>query len=385
MATVSEKKLWYDEAWEIIRVARRKARNLSPEEILGLKKETHKEIERIFSERTPHEEISEDRVKRTAKREDTELKKKYELLLKQIEKLETENTAILGIVQDNRPHIIYPTKSLGTSEATAIAVASDWHIEEEVRPESVNNKNRYTLEIAKKRADKFFQKIVSLTRKEQQDVTINNLVLALLGDFTSGNIHPELLAICSLPPTKAILEAQGFLQSGIEFLLNNTNLNLTIPCHVGNHSRITQKVYISSEQGNSLEYGMYHSLKLRFAGEPRVKFIIAEGYHSFLDVYDTRIRFHHGHMLKYQGGVGGLTIPVNKAIAQWNKITPVCLDIFGHWHSYMHLKNFVGNGSLIGYNAFALSIKADYDVPKQAYFLIDKKLGPSIFAPIFVA
>ena len=129
---------------------------------------------------------------------------------------------------------------------------------------------------------------------------------------------------------------------------------------------------------------MYHSLKQRFLSEPRVKFIIPEGYHSYMDIYGTKIRFHHGHSLRYQGGVGGLTIPVNKAIAQWNKITSVDLDIFGHWHTYMHLKNFVANGSLIGYNAFALSIKADFDVPKQAFFLIDKKLGPSIFAPIFV-
>lgn len=381
----SKEKLWFDEVWEVIRDARRKAKKLSPEELIGLKKETEKVIQDIFSARTAMEEISEDRIRRIKKREDTEYKKKYELVLKQIEKLEADHIAILEIKKDERPHIIYPIKGGGASEAVAVAVASDWHIEEEVRFESVNGKNRYDLKEAKKRADKFFQKVISLTRKEQQDVTINTLVLALLGDFISGNIHPELLAICSLPPAKAILEVQGFLQSGIEFILNNSRLNLVIPCHVGNHSRITQKTYISSEQGNSLEYGMYHSLKMRFAGEPRVKFIIAEGYHSFLDVFDTKIRFHHGHGMKYQGGVGGLTIPVNKAIAQWNKETRVDLDVFGHWHIYMHLKNFVGNGSLIGYNAFAVSIKADYDVPKQSFFLVDKKLGPSIFAPIFVA
>jgi len=381
----TKEKIWHDEAWDVIRNARRKAKKLTPEEIIGLKKETEKTIQHIFSERTESEEISEDRILRMKKREDTEYKKKYELVLRQIERLEADHSSILEIVKDERRHIIYPVKGGGASEAVAVAVASDWHIEEEVRLESVNGKNRYDLKEAKRRADKFFQKVVALTRKEQQDVAIDTLVLALLGDFTSGNIHPELLSICSLPPTKAILEAQGFLQSGIEFILNNSRLNLVIPCHVGNHSRITPKTYISSEQGNSLEYGMYHSLKMRFAGEPRVKFIIAEGYHSFLDVYDTKIRFHHGHSLKYQGGVGGLTIPVNKAIAQWNKETRVDMDVFGHWHTYMPLKNFVANGSLIGYNAFAVSIKADYDVPKQAYFLVDKKLGPSIFAPIFVA
>jgi len=379
-----ELKLWYDEAWEITRAAKRKAKKMSQEQLIVLKKQTHASLEQIFLDRTLREEIAEDRVKRAVKKEDSELKKKYKELQDYVDRLETENAAIIEIENDHRTHIIVPTQGLHESEATAIAVASDWHIEEEVRQGKAIRNNRYNLAVAKKRADRFFQKIVSLTRKEQQDVVINNLVLALLGDFISGNIHEELLENCSLRPMEAIDEVQGMIESGINFLLEHTALNLTIVCHVGNHSRITKKIHHATEIGNSIETAMYRSLNRRFSNEPRVTFNIAEEYHSFLSVYDTKIRFHHGHDLRYQGGVGGLTIPVNKAIGQWNKINPVDLDIFGHWHTYMHMKNFVANGSLIGYNAFALSIKADFDVPKQAYFLIDKRLGPSIFAPIFV-
>jgi len=53
-------------------------------------------------------------------------------------------------------------------------------------------------------------------------------------------------------------------------------------------------------------------------------------------------------------------------------------------HQFKDGGNFICNGSLIGYNAFALSIKADYEKPKQAFFLVDKKRGKSIVAPIWL-
>ena len=119
-----------------------------------------------------------------------------------------------------------------------------------------------------------------------------------------------------------------------------------------------------------------------YRDEPRIKWIIPEGIHSYLDIYDTTIRFHHGHAVKYGGGVGGIYIPVNKAIAQWNKGRRADLDVFGHFHQLRDGGNFLCNGSLVGYNAFALSIKADYEPPKQALFLIDKKRGRTCTWPI---
>ena len=147
---------------------------------------------------------------------------------------------------------------------------------------------------------------------------------------------------------------------------------------------MTKRIHHATEQGNSLEVYMYHNLALHFAGEKRVRFIIAEGYHTYVDVYGYTVRLHHGHNLRYGGGVGGIFIPVNKAIAQWNKGRRADLDVFGHFHQFKDGGNFICNGSLIGYNAFALSIKADYEKPQQAFFLIDKKRGKSIVAPIWL-
>jgi hypothetical protein len=111
---------------------------------------------------------------------------------------------------------------------------------------------------------------------------------------------------------------------------------------------------------------------------------VPDGPHSYMDIYDMTVRFQHGHMVKYGGGIGGIYIPVNKAIAQWNKARHADLDVLGHFHQLRDGGNFFVNGSLIGYNSFALSIKADYEQPKQGLFLIDKKRGRTCTWPVLL-
>ncbi len=188
------------------------------------------------------------RLSHTSKQVD----KKYEVAMKEVVRLREDLNTVMELKDQVTTYKISPTKGL-KSEATAVAVLSDWHVEENVKPESVNGSNEYTMEIAKRRAEKCFQSILKLVNKESQDVNINTLVLALLGDFFSGNIHDELMETCEVQPQDAMLFAQNLLASGIEFLLANTKLNIVVPCAVGNHSRMTHKVHVATEQGLSLE------------------------------------------------------------------------------------------------------------------------------------
>jgi hypothetical protein len=106
-----------------------------------------------------------------------------------------------------------------------------------------------------------------------------------------------------------------------------------------------------------------------------------------MQVYDKMLRIHHGHNIKYQGGVGGISVPAGKAISQWDKERSAYLDIFGHYHQLemdTGTSKYVLNGSIVGYNAFAVSIKAGFEQPKQGFMLIDKHRGKTVTAPIFV-
>lgn len=328
--------------------------------------------------------IDADRVKRAHEAEATILKNKYNqavaTIADQIRQLETFEIFDKGLA----PFAIKPKEGSGTSEGTVVAVASDWHVEERVGKE-VGGLNRYDMGIARDRATRFFQGVLRLTRLLQQDVKIDNLVLALLGDFITNQLHEANDAEKNgALPVDAMLFAENLIVSGLEFLLDHSKLSLTIPCHSGNHARTTKKIHWSTENGHSLEYMAYTHLAKVFSREPRVHFIIPNGYHSYVQVYDQLIRFHHGHAIKYQGGIGGIFIPAFKAVAQWNKAKKADLDVFGHFHQSKDGGNFLSNGSLIGYNGFAVSIKADFEPPQQTLFLMDKKRGRTCRWPILL-
>lgn len=333
---------------------------------------------------TPERQLDVDRDKKRYLAEIASLKARYQESLKTIDRqaqqLDTADALKRGIETTQ----ILPRLSSGTSEATVVMVASDWHVEERVDPGTISGLNEFDLDIAKARAERFFQSGLRLIRLLQQDVKIQTGVLALLGDFISNDIHEEFPEINELQPNHALVMAQNLIASGIEFLLDHSKLSLVIPCHSGNHARTTRTTRFGAENGHSLEYLMYLHLANHFRKESRVTFIIPEGMHSYVDIYHRKVRFQHGHAIKYGGGVGGIYIPVNKAIAQWNKARHADLDIFGHFHQSRDGGNWICNGSLIGYNSFALSIKADFEKPQQSLFLIDKKRGRTISAPVFV-
>lgn len=333
-----------------------------------------------------------DLEKEKIKAKQTSEKEQLKLATERIIDLESKLESVLSIGQRTpQITIITPKEPSGSSESVAALIASDWHIEENVEAAAVGFKNEFNLDIAESRAMKFFQGGFRLFDILRRDTTIKTIILGLLGDFITNTIHEDFQESNNLLPAEAIYKAECLIVSGIRSLLDNTepDVELIIVCHSGNHGRMTKKQRGSTEAGNSLEHYMYYHLRDFFRGEPRIKFQIAEGYHSFVHLFDDRylIRFHHGHAINYGGGVGGITIPVNKAIAQWNIADKnVNLDVFGHFHQFIDAGNFVANGSLIGYNDFAVRIKAAYEKPQQAFFLINKKWNAkTMVTPIFLS
>jgi hypothetical protein len=255
-----------------------------------------------------------------------------------------------------------------------------------VDSDSINGLNEFNLEIADTRIKRFWQSSDRLVKLLKQDVKISQIVLGLLGDFITGQIHgAENAETNQLLPVDAICWVQNRIINGIEFLLDEHQGEILVVCKVGNHSRTTHQNRLNGmENGHSLEYLMYVHLKMYFRNEPRITFVIDRSYHTFLDIYDMTVRFHHGHRLKYGGGRGGLFTPTYDAIDNWNKAKRANLDIFAHFHQMRDGGNFMCNGSLIGYNGYAQAIKASYEAPKQTLALIDKKRGRTCTWPILL-
>jgi hypothetical protein len=305
---------------------------------------------------------------------------RYEERLREVE----DQLGVTQALRGAEPSRVLEVKKTSKSEAVAVAVASDWHVEETVDAITVNGLNSYNLAVAERRIEQFFSSVVRLTEIQRAGADINTCVLFLGGDLMSGYIHEELQETNSLSPTETILWLQERVTGGIGLLQKHFK-RILVPCCYGNHGRTTKKPRHATGYRNSYEWLLYKTMAQRSYGSAcPVEFQVADSYFNFVKIYGKTLRFHHGDNIRYQGGVGGLTIPVEKAIAQWNRAQAADLDIFGHWHTQQQNPKWVSNGSLIGYNAYAISIKASYEPPQQTYFLFDGKRGRTITAPIIL-
>ncbi|MEM3062594.1 MAG: hypothetical protein QW303_03480 [Nitrososphaerota archaeon] len=277
------------------------------------------------------------------------------------------------------------TKSLFKKSATAILCLNDWHVEGCVRHDVVDNANEFNLEIASSRIETTFQKALNLLRFVRNLVKIDQLIIWLGGDLINGNIHQELEEANFLGPTEAIIFIQNQISKGIDFFLKRGNLKeILVVTNYGNHGRSCQLKRIATAYRHSWEWLAYTNLAFHYRKHPRVKFKIEKGYHNWVNVQGHDIRFHHGDSINFCGGVGGVVIPLRKKIMQWNKRRKAYLDILGHFHQFSDCWDFVLCGCLIGYDAYAINIGAEYQPPTQTFIVIEKKRGKILSLPIFL-
>jgi hypothetical protein len=262
-------------------------------------------------------------------------------------------------------------------EVTAFSIASDWHVDEIVDSEALNGLNNFNLQVAEKRIETFFLGILRFLEIGRSVSTIDRLVFAALGDFISGWIHPALIESSLLTPPEALLKVYQLLLSGLKLLIEKGDLKelIFIGC-CGNHGRITDKPRDKGMVKKSYEWILYEFLARSLVEHQSIiKFMLPKGYFNWLKIYDFNIRFHHGDALRYVDGVGGVSVPLRKAIMQWNKAKRADFDVLGHWHTRSSAEQYLMNGSLIGYNEFAEKHRCDYEKPSQYFFLLHPKYG----------
>lgn len=272
----------------------------------------------------------------------------------------------------------------GRHEAAAVIVASDWHVEATVEPAAVNHLNQYDEATARLRCDRFIAGAQSLIEVHRSKAEIRTVVLGVIGDIIEGWIHEELMATNWLSPLEAVRFAKELLVHVIDsFLADDQIEHLSVPCQVGNHGRLTPKKAPGIAISTSLEWMLYVQLADRYAGNERVAIGVPSGLVTYTEVWDYVLRWEHGDSFRSQGGIGGLTIPLNKLLARRDQDRPATMSHLGHWHQYTPSMRSVVNGSLKGYDPYALSMGLPFERAAQAFYILDRANGPHSFAPIW--
>ena len=294
----------------------------------------------------------------------------------------------IGNIESLEKFTVLPNDSL-KEEVIAISTLSDVHIEEPVQKSIVNGLNEYNLKIAEERVNRYFKRLLYMVNQARKaGYRVDHLVLGLLGDFITGYIHEELEEANQLTPVQATLFIQELLIKGIKYLSENGKfINIMIPCTPGNHGRTTKKKRFTTGYKNSYEWLMFNNMKNLFdelGGYNNVEFIIPESEFIYLNLYGYVNKFSHGDHFHYQGGIGGLEVPLKKWILRENAVIKTDMSWIAHWHQYIVLNKVRVNGSLIGYNSYARAFGFEPEPPKMQFQLLDKKRGFTLNNPIIL-
>jgi hypothetical protein len=299
------------------------------------------------------------------------LKGRYKAALGQIDR-ERERADALVSLKGIAPTQSKPPKQTKQTkhDATMVVLLSDIHCEETVRPETVNGLNSFDLDVCQARLEELQERFFTMLAHERELTRIERVVLWFGGDWISGMIHPELAEENALHPLAAIRWIGERMRGFLDAVADNAK-EIVVATSCGNHGRTTEKLR-TNEADTSYEHHLY--LTMRAAEKRRnVTWQIGEGHLNYVSLDGFRIRFCHGHAVRYQGGIGGIHVPLNKAIAAWDATERADLTCLGHWHqfSWGRAGRYVSNGSVIGHSAYAVRIKATYEPPCQAAIVID--------------
>ena len=265
---------------------------------------------------------------------------------------------------------------------------SDIHYGETVFPEQVFGKNEYNIKIANERLRLLCENTIDLLLNHMEhDTEYPGLVIAINGDLVTGDIHEELTQTNDTPIMPAIVELYENLIVFLERLADVFG-KLFVPCTVGNHGRITRKPQAKNKVYTNYDWLICKLLEKHFEDDDRVNIVVSAGSDIQYKVYNHKYRQTHGDQFRGGQGFIGPFAPITRGeIKKRSAAITYGEDydtlIIGHFHQLMFLNRVIVNGSVVGFNEFALQCNFPYEAPQQALWLTHPVKGVTLRAPVF--
>jgi hypothetical protein len=271
-----------------------------------------------------------------------------------------------------------PIKGYTAGYRYAVALFSDAHIEETVKPETVNWLNEYNLEIAERRIKTYFANLAHCLKEDN----VTELIFSNLGDNITSYLHDELSQTNQCSPIEATLKAQSLIYSGLKYLCCDAGIDslkrIRFIGIVGNHGRTTKKMQYANGRKMSYEWLMYQNIKQQCenANLP-IDFYIPDSDVAVVKTVDKKV-FLMMHGWQVRGGgtntICGIYPSLQRLSLRYQKIFHQDKIFLGHFHSSVNMPNAVVNGSIISYSAFSMAGGYDFERPQQQYLVFDTTL-----------
>lgn len=298
---------------------------------------------------------------------------------------------IIGIretyVGANHPRWLASTRKKGRDLSVPTLVLSDLHWGETVDLRQMSGVNEYNIEIANRRLKTVVHKAVALLREHISGIDYPGFVLCLGGDLLAGDIHEELKETNTSPTFPAMLDLLSCLIATISLLADEFG-HVFVPCVAGNHGRTTRKPRAKQRNETNLDWLLYQFLTLHFQNDTRVCIDAPTSPEVTYKVFEHAYHLCHGDQLGKGGdGIIGSFGPIirgdhKRRSLQSQLNRPYNTLIHGHYHTYAATQRFISNGSLVGYDEYALANGFGFEIPQQAFWLTHPEHGVTFSMPV---
>jgi hypothetical protein len=254
---------------------------------------------------------------------------------------------------------------------TLVMHLSDMHADEEVHPHMVGGLERYGLDVATCRAEKYVDTVIKFTQQTLANYQFDNLVILSYGDHTSGEIHGGVSHSSYQNMFRNAL-AIGQLQALMIRDLAPYFKKIDVLCLPGNHGRRTPKKEYNGPW-NNWDYLISEIARLHCGDLKNVAFQIPECFSVCLDIEGHQFYIAHGDDIKSWNSIPfyGIERKTRRLVALHHAMTDtkVRYFVFGHFHMLSTMSDLNGetiiNGAWIGTSPYGYESFSGYRDPQQ--------------------
>jgi len=232
----------------------------------------------------------------------------------------------------------------------SVLVLSDWHIGEVIStPE-----NKYNIKIAEKRVNALTERFTSW---QSQFKRPESVVVLILGDIISGDIHLEYQLTQTTSPQEQCIIAQQLLEKMLLTISKRYKVEVfaIVP---DNHSRLYKKPIYKAKGAFSHNLTLVNSLKQALPQKIEMSFSTA--IYDFLKIGKHTYLCAHGDCIPAFGATPITALEkfkngIYRRHAEMGSPRPDYF-VLGHFHVPAMYDNLIVNGSLSGTNEFGYSL-----------------------------
>lgn len=286
------------------------------------------------------------------------------------------------------PKWLAPKKTKSKAHVgTPVLMLSDLHLDEVVDLHEMDGLNEYNREIAHARLERIIESTVKLTSTYVAGIHFDGIVVTMLGDIITGEIHEELAMTNEAPVPVTISHWVPHLASALKYLADQYG-NVFVPCIDGNHDRRYKKIPAKKRAESSNAWIIYSWLADLCRDDKRITFGLTTSPEQIINVYDTKFLLTHGDGFRSAGGIGGiypsmLKFLLKKQQMYGNAGRHIDYTLMGHWHQLIWGQDFMVNGTPKGYDEYAKSGGFGLERPSQGLFVVTPENGVTQRMPVF--